>query len=162
MTAAKIYDVWRLMLRRCLDPRLQHYAYYGGRGISVCPSWQEFEPFRDWALENGYVEGLQLDREDPQGDYTPENCRFVTRSENMRNTRRAISVTAFGKTQPLAAWAEEYGVPYRRLHTRIKRGWDPEVALSASAFKGPNRSLEGAEMVRTFNARKFNEERGIA
>lgn len=83
-----IYRVWEGLRTRCNNPKCDSYPYYGGRGISVCDEWQDgFAVFRDWAIKNGYQEGLQIDRIDNNGNYEPGNCRFVTRSVNMNNRR---------------------------------------------------------------------------
>ena len=84
----KLYQVWKGMLARCRDPGNTSYKYYGGKGIRVCFEWQSFEPFRDWALANGYVPGLSIDRRESWLDYAPENCEWVTRSENSRRLAR--------------------------------------------------------------------------
>jgi ribosomal protein L37AE/L43A len=82
----RLYEVWKMMIRRCRDGNIPTYKYYGGRGIKVCEKWRKnFANFRDWALSNGYGEGLQIDRIDNDGGYEPNNCRFVTNAENKRN-----------------------------------------------------------------------------
>jgi len=91
MTGTKIHEVWKEMKRRCAG------KYYGTRvyktkGIKVCDEWQEAKTFIDWALLNGYKEGLQLDRINNNGDYSPNNCRFVTPKENCRNRENTIFI----------------------------------------------------------------------
>lgn len=77
------------MIQRCEDVNSAEYHNYGGRGIKVCPEWRnDVYAFINWAKANGYKEGLQIDRRDNDGDYTPENCRFVTPLVNSRNSRR--------------------------------------------------------------------------
>lgn len=81
-----LYRVWKSMRRRCNCPKVEFYPRYGGRGIKVCEEWaKDFKPFYDWCMANGYERGLQIDRIDNDGNYEPGNCRFVTRTENMRN-----------------------------------------------------------------------------
>jgi hypothetical protein len=86
----KLRSVWRAMKHRCETGAGQPYwSYYGGRGITVCREWSaSFESFMAWALANGYRSGLEIDRKDSDGHYTPDNCRWATRSEQMRNTRK--------------------------------------------------------------------------
>ena len=87
-TKTKIYSCWECMKQRCLNPNATNYPNYGGRGITICNEWLEFIPFRDWALNNGYQEGLEIDRRDTNGNYEPSNCRWVTRTENKLKQRR--------------------------------------------------------------------------
>lgn len=84
----RLYGTWGNMKYRCSNPNAQEYYNYGGKGIKVCEEWQEFEPFQKWALENGYQKGLTIDRIDSNGDYCPENCRWVTLSENVAASNR--------------------------------------------------------------------------
>ena len=86
----KLYAVWSAMKNRCNNPNDRNYFRYGGRGIFVCDEWQnDYGAFRDWCYEHGYRKGLELDRENNDGGYTPDNCRFVTHRENLLNTHRA-------------------------------------------------------------------------
>lgn len=79
----RLYNTWSAMRERCYAPRKQNYKYYGGRGITVCDEWKDdFKAFAEWAIANGYTDTLELDRIDTDGNYTPENCRWVTHMEN--------------------------------------------------------------------------------
>jgi len=82
-----LYAVWQNMKGRCLNKNRRDYKYYGGREIKFCDEWESFKPFYKWAIRSGYDPSLEIDRKNNDEDYTPENCRFVTRSENMKNTR---------------------------------------------------------------------------
>ena len=83
-------DVYYNMMRRCRDTRNSRYGDYGGRGIFVCREWvEDRESFFRWAKSHGYRTDLQLDRIDNSRGYSPSNCRFVTRKDNQRNTRRS-------------------------------------------------------------------------
>jgi hypothetical protein len=82
------------MRARCRIPTATYFRRYGGRGISVCAEWASFEAFRDWALASGYADDLEIDRRDNDGDYTPENCRWVTHVENSRNRSERCSQSA--------------------------------------------------------------------
>ena len=105
----ELYWCWKAIKQRCLNPRCRAYHNYGGRGITVCDEWCEFEPFLAWALAAGWHKGLDLDRIDNDGDYTPDNCRFVTRRENVNNRRRTVRITVNGITRPLTEWADAIG-----------------------------------------------------
>ena len=83
-----LYQVWAGMKTRCNDSSSAAYKNYGERGISVCQSWsKDFLVFYEWAIENGYKKGLEIDRIDNDGDYSPNNCRFVSKTKNLMNQR---------------------------------------------------------------------------
>lgn len=79
------YKNYRAMMDRCYREKAANYPQYGGRGIKVCPGWHHIEIFEAWALDNGYKPGLTLDRIDPDGDYTPTNCRWATPKQQANN-----------------------------------------------------------------------------
>jgi hypothetical protein len=108
-TETRLYEIWSCMKQRCSDTAWgTSRKDYFNRGIRVCPEWiAGFESFRDWATANGYDEKLSIDRIDNNGNYEPSNCRWVTRSQNNRNTRNTRYVTAFGETKCVAEWAED-------------------------------------------------------
>lgn len=83
-----LHQVWLDMNKRCYSPRFKSYHNYGGRGITVTPEWRDSPTlFIAWAEANGYDETLQLDRRDNEGNYSPDNCRFVTCQVNVNNRR---------------------------------------------------------------------------
>lgn len=86
-TGTKLYWVWSTMIQRCENRNNKRYPEWGGRGICVCDEWHDFSVFRDWAMANGYREGLSLDRVDNDGNYCPENCRWATIQEQNNNKR---------------------------------------------------------------------------
>jgi hypothetical protein len=134
MSQSPLYGIWVGMKQRCSNPKNSVYRYYGGRGISVIQSWKDdFNVFMDWALENGYVSGLQIDRRDNDGNYGPDNCRFVTALVNINNRRVTRIVTAFGESKALTFWALDPRCVVCReaLSGRLDAGWDPEVALTS-------------------------------
>lgn len=82
--ASRLYKTWNDMLQRCDNPNLSNYRNYGGKGVKVCDAWRDFEGFQAWALLAGYADDLTIDRIDSDGDYEPDNCRWLSRSENAR------------------------------------------------------------------------------
>jgi len=88
MYKSRIYDIWHCMKDRCYREGNSKYYLYGGRGIRVCDEWKnDFVPFYEWAMSNGYKDDLTLDRIDSDGNYEPSNCRWATVTEQNRNRR---------------------------------------------------------------------------
>lgn len=126
----RLYNSWVAMKQRCLYKRSIGFSTYGGRGISVCEDWiKSFEKFQTWALANGYTEGLSIDRIDPNGNYEPSNCRWVTQAEQCRNTCRNIFVERDGRRMVLKDWCRELDLCYDTVRSRIYAGSSPEMAL---------------------------------
>lgn len=87
--ATKLYRLWHGMIERCEDPKHISFKYYGGKGIAICDEWRaDFNAFRQWAVVNGYKEGLSIDRKNTSENYSPGNCEWVTRSENTARGNR--------------------------------------------------------------------------
>ena len=132
----RLYSIWCDMKKRCDNPNHWAYARYGGRGIEVDTRWSTFEPFSEWAKSNGYANNLTLDREDNDGNYCPENCRWISRKAQGRNKSNNVRFEYAGKVQTLSEWSEETGIPYTTLHGRIHRyGWSVERALTTPSRK---------------------------
>lgn len=117
------------MLNRVNNPKTKGYAYYGGRGITVCERWLRFEGFYA-DMGPTYENGLSLDRIDSNGNYEPSNCRWVTLTEQNRNKRSNVLLTFRSHTLIMSAWSERLGIPYSRLAYRVSRGWPHERALT--------------------------------
>lgn len=126
----KLHLVWITMRQRCNNDKSQRFELYGGRGIKVCREWDEdFMSFYRWSLSNGYKEGLSIDRIDNNGDYEPDNCRWVDQKEQNNNTRRTNFITYKGKTQSLKQWSEELNLNYSTLRSRLRIGWSVEESF---------------------------------
>ena len=133
---AKLQRIWNLIKQRCYLQGAIGWKDYGARGITMCDEWlASFEAFYEWSVEHGYqaLSGLQIDRIDNDGPYSPDNCRWVDRFTNARNKRNTRMVTAFGETKPLPSWIEDSrcDVSYSTLHARLTNGWDPELAIAS-------------------------------
>ena len=125
----KLYETWQGMLKRCRNPNYREYAYYGGRGITVCERWEKFENFYA-DMSSTYAEGLSIDRLDNNKGYGPDNCKWATIVEQNRNKRSNVNVEINGKIQCLQDWCSEFGLNYRTVQTRIRDGKTPEQALT--------------------------------
>jgi hypothetical protein len=138
-----LHHVWSSMKARCYRKTDKGYKNYGERGVRVCPQWHAFEPFRDWALANGYAEGLTIERNDYDGDYCPENCVWLPRKDQNKNRRMNVPITAFGETKIISEWAKDprCKVKYQTLYMRIARGMDPEKALATPVKTWKKRAL---------------------
>lgn len=121
---SRLYRAWQNMKGRCLRPSSSSYRNYGERGISFCPEWEQFIPFRDWARSNGYSDQLTLERIDNEQGYSPENCRWATRQEQNENTRRVVPVLLKGEWISLAEAGRRLGVSRSLLSKRVSGGAD--------------------------------------
>lgn len=136
----RLYGVWCGMLNRCENQNTKSYKDYGARGIAVCPEWHTFKNFLDWAISSGYDQEAPfgeytIDRVDTNGDYCPENCRWVSYKQQARNNRHNHLVTIDGETMPLVSAAEKYGISINTVKMRIKRGWSDVDAITTPSAR---------------------------
>ena len=111
-----LFNLWQTIKNRCENPNRPNYKNYGGRGIKLCAEWQKAENFVRWALSNGYVKGLQIDRINNDGDYEPSNCRFVTCKQNSNNRRNSVRFYSDGECLTAEETAKKYGVSVHTLY----------------------------------------------
>ena len=127
MSYSKIYSTWQRIKNRCYRENFPHYKSYGGRGIKVCDEWLDkengFINFKNWAFNNGYKDGLSIDRINVNGNYEPSNCRWITMKEQASNKRTNIFYTINGKTMTQTQWCEYYNIPRTNIRRRISSGW---------------------------------------
>ena len=127
----RLYIVWQSMKQRCNDPNCKSFPNYGGRGISVCPEWEDsFPTFRDWSMSHGYSDELTIDRKNVNQGYSPENCRWATMKEQANNTRRNRRVLYNGISHTVTEWSDSTGIASSCLRARLDRGWNAEKALT--------------------------------
>lgn len=128
MSRTAIYRIWNLMRQRCTNANSTHYASYGGRGITVCPEWMEFENFyRDMGDRPA---GLTLERIDNDKGYEPGNVRWASRLEQGNNRRTNVFITHDGQTKTVAEWGRETGLGKSTLFSRLARGWSAARTLT--------------------------------
>lgn len=137
LSNSRTYRIWNAMKERCSCPSNGQFKDYGGRGITVCDEWMNsFQAFVDWAYANGYADNLTIDRIDNNGNYCPDNCRWITSKEQNLNKRTNRMITYNDKTQTLKQWSEETGIGMSTLHFRLNNGWSVELALTTQPKLG--------------------------
>lgn len=127
MANTRIYRIYYNMKSRCLNHKDDRYKDYGGRGISICKEWLDFngfENFCEWSMNNGYLDNLTIDRINVNGNYEPSNCRWITNAEQSKNKRTCIYFTYFGVTKNLKDWCECIGESYKKIYGRHYRGYE--------------------------------------
>ena len=122
------------MRQRCHLAGTIQQKDYMDRGISVCDEWRNsFEAFSAWADKSGYSPGLQIDRIDNDGNYSPSNCRWVTQIVNANNKRNNVRLSYHGVTMTLMNAIRKAGkeCDVAAIRARISNGWDPQEAVDA-------------------------------
>lgn len=138
MSKHPMYLSWQHAKNRCFNPKDKHFGHYGGRGIIVCDEWKSsFEAFRR-DMSPSWKEGLELERINVDGNYSKENCRWATRSEQLRNTRRSLRVETPWGSMVIADLADKLGISRVTLQRRYHAG------------------LRGEDLIRKENYSKFN------
>lgn len=122
MTKTDIYKKWLQIKQRCCNKNNKTYEQYGKKGIKICKEWEDsFLNFMEWSFENGYKEGLSLDRINNSKGYSPDNCRWIEWKEQANNRTSNILITYNDKTQNLKQWCKELNIPYMFIYQRIHR-----------------------------------------
>lgn len=135
-TDSRLYNVWSAMKRRCFNKDVPEYSLYGGRGITMCDEWRDdYSSFKKWAVDNGYDYNAPrgkctIDRIDVNGNYSPDNCRWVDQKTQMNNVTYNHIVEYKGKTYTVKELSDETGISYDKLLQRINRyGYTVEDAV---------------------------------
>lgn len=92
-TRSRLYVIWSNMKQRCNNPNNYTFRWYGGRGIIMCEEWDDYLNFKEWALSHGYSDDLTIDRIDPDGDYEPSNCQWISKHDNC--TKRHVAKSLY-------------------------------------------------------------------
>ena len=145
----RLYRIWNGMKTRCYHTCHDSYKNYGGRGIKICKEWYgDFEVFEEWAVLNGYNDTLSIDRIDNDGDYCPENCRWVSVSQQSSNKRprqyraykRSYIWEIDGVKKSMVDWCKEYGLSRTMVEYRVNvKGMSPKDALTVPKQQGSHR-----------------------
>lgn len=124
-----IYNTYNGMMARCYNNKKKSYKHYGGRGIKVCDEWHDINVFIKWCEDNGFEKRKQLDRIDNNKDYSPDNCRFVTPTVNLRNTRRNVMINGLALREYLDMLGDKHDLSFPtlryRYYTITKEGLEP-------------------------------------
>lgn len=123
LTGHRIYTIWRDMKSRCYNVNDRCYKSYGGRGIMICEEWKNsVKSFYEWSINNGYNDELTIDRIDTDGDYEPNNCRWISNLEQQRNKRNTVFVEYNGTPLNISKAAELVGIKKETLRRRYHKG----------------------------------------
>ena len=120
-THTRLYKIWCGMKDRCRNPNSKIYKHYGGRGVSVCSEWKDFAAFRDWAMSNGYEDGLTIDRIDVNGNYEPSNCRWADKFVQMNNMTSNHYYVLDGKKLTMPQIERMLGFPRGLIAQRVQK-----------------------------------------
>lgn len=134
MSNTDIYKRWKGMLKRC-----KYNKYY--TDVEVCPEWNDFDNFYEWAMKNGYEKNLTIDRINPYGNYEPSNCRWVDMKVQSNNKRNNSYYTVDGETHTLTEWIEMYGLDIKTVLYRLKKGMSMKEALTEPLKNRPKKVI---------------------
>lgn len=123
----RLFGVWCSLKTRVLNPNATNYQYYGGRGIKICDEWMDYAKFRAWAMDNGYDPDAPygqctLDRIDTDGDYCPENCRWVSMDVQANNMRSNHRIEYHGEVHNMKEWSKILNINYSTFRKNVKLG----------------------------------------
>lgn len=137
-----LYGKYHDIRQRCENPNCDHYHNYGGRGIKICDEWSGkdgFINFYNWSISHGWSKGLEIDRIDVNGNYCPENCRYITHKEQYRNKQSTRKLIYNGEERTIQELSRISGVSASEIYYRVKNGWSVEYAVNVRSSHSNNR-----------------------
>ncbi len=123
------------MRKRCNNPNVKRSKNYYLKGIKVCEEWENFLNFYNWSLKNNYTDNLTIERIDNEKGYSPENCKWIPKSEQSKNRTTNHYIEYQGKIKTLTDWSIELNIKRTTLNARIKRGWNIKKAFETPLIK---------------------------
>lgn len=136
----KLYSTWKNMKQRCGNNK-----YY--KKIKLCNEWNDYISFRTWAINNGYKDGLTIDRIDNDGNYEPSNCRWVDDFVQANNKSNNFYITYKNQTKTSHQWEKVVGIKSSTIKRRLKLGWSVERALTEKPYIGKNQHFKTPDKV---------------
>lgn len=127
----RLQHIYYQMKQRCYDKNNPLYKHYGKRNITICEEWlKDINNFHNWALNNGYDNNLTIERINVNGNYEPNNCKWITKTQQGYNKTNTVSYTLDGETKCLSEWCKLYNIDYHIVYRRLKRGNSFKKALT--------------------------------
>ena len=158
MYGTRMNNIWANMRTRCNCKTNKDYPNYGGRGIKVCKEWDQFINFYKWSMDNGYKDNLTLDRIDVNGDYCPENCRWITIYEQQSNRRNNVFIEYNGERHTIAEWCRITGLTVGTITSRLSSGCPLDEVFRKGRkriFRSGVYIVDGVRMSRTEICEKY-------
>jgi hypothetical protein len=122
MSNSRIYIIYRGIMGRCYNKSNTAYVNYGGIGIIMCDEWiKSFDVFYEWAINNGYSDGMSIERVNVNGNYCPENCTWIPKHEQALNKRNSVFITIGGIKKNMCVWMRQFGIKSVKPYVDYKK-----------------------------------------
>ena len=150
-TKTRLYSIWEGLVQRCCNPKCKDYYKYGKIGRGLCEEWRDSDIFITWALSNGYSDELSLDRIDNMKGYSPDNCRFATRTQQNSNKLNNRIITYKDYTGTVKDVCAYFNLIEKRVRTRIEHGWTIEDAIELPRCARPKKRIPYKSLRKSFD-----------